>query len=49
MPAKKNNIKITNQDIKYAENILLKNGQNFDIERRDFIKNLDTIDLEAVP
>lgn len=45
----KNNIEITNDDIKYAEKILLKNWWTFDDERRDFIKNLDTIDLEAVP
>lgn len=45
----KNNIEITNDDIKYAEKILLKNWWTFDDERRNFIKNLDTIDLEAVP
>ncbi|MCH7770718.1 MAG: hypothetical protein IIA49_06840, partial [Bacteroidetes bacterium] len=42
-------IKITNEDIVYAENILLPKGKLFDIERHDFIKNLDTIDLQAVP
>ena len=46
---KKNNIEITNDDIRYAEKILLKNWWTFDDERRNFIKNLDTIDLEAVP
>ncbi len=45
----KNNIEITNNDIKYAENILLKKWESFDTERKDFIKNLDTIDLQAVP
>lgn len=42
-------IKITTEDIRYAEKILLPKGKNFDTERRDFIKNLDTIDLQAVP
>jgi hypothetical protein len=44
-----NNIEITNDDIIYAEKVLLKEWQFFDTERRDFIKNLDTIDLQAVP
>lgn len=44
-----NNIEITNDDIVYAEKILLWNNEHFDTERRDFIKNLDTIDLQAVP
>lgn len=44
-----NNIEITNDDIVYAENILLWNWEHFDTERKDFIKNLDTIDLQAVP
>lgn len=42
-------IKITDEDISYAENILLPNGKVFDEERRDFIRNLSTIDLQAVP
>jgi len=42
-------IKITDEDINYAEGILLKPGQNFDAERRRFIRNLSTIDLQAVP
>ena len=46
---KKNNITITDDDIKYAEKILLKNWWTSDDERIKFIKNLDTIDLEAVP
>ena len=46
MPVK---INITDEDIGYAENILLSESQHFDDERKDFIKNLDTIDLQAVP
>ena len=46
MPVK---INITDEDIVYAENILLSESQHFDDERKDFIKNLDTIDLQAVP
>ncbi|MGB8218702.1 MAG: UvrD-helicase domain-containing protein [Candidatus Methanoperedens sp.] len=46
MPVK---INITDEDIVYAENILLSENQHFDNERKDFIKNLDTIDLQAVP
>jgi len=42
-------VKITNEDIVYAERILLPQGIIFDAERQDFIKNLDTIDLQAVP
>lgn len=44
-----NNIEITEDDISYAERILLKDWQTFDAERKEFIKNLDTIDLQAVP
>lgn len=40
---------ITDDDIRYAESILLEDGQSFDEERRDFIKNMQTIDLQAVP
>ena len=46
---KKNNIEITNEDVELAEKILLPKWWKFDRERRNFIKNLDTIDLEAVP
>jgi len=46
MPVK---INITDEDIVYAENIILSENQYFDDERIDFIKNLDTIDLQAVP
>lgn len=42
-------INISDNDILYAESILLKNGDRFDQERIDFIKNLQTIDLQAVP
>lgn len=40
---------ITNEDIEYAEKILLPANKHFDEERRNFITNLDTIDLQAVP
>ncbi len=42
-------INITDNDIEYAERILLKENQSFDRERVDFIKNLNTVDLQAVP
>ena len=42
-------ISITDEDICYAESILLPVGKTFDEERRRFIRNLDTIDLQAVP
>lgn len=42
-------IEITDEDILYAESILLPQGKTFDDERRDFIRNLSTIDLQAVP
>lgn len=42
-------IEITDEDIQYAENILLPQGKTFDNERRKFIRNLSTIDLQAVP
>jgi len=40
---------ISDDDITYAEQILLRTGNIFDEERRSFIRNLDTIDLQAVP
>jgi DNA helicase II / ATP-dependent DNA helicase PcrA len=47
MPVK---IEITDDDIKYAERILLKEGETFDVDERvTFIKNFETIDLQAVP
>ncbi len=42
-------INITDEDIVYAENVLLAEGPHFDDERKGFIKNIDTIDLQAVP
>lgn len=42
-------IEITDEDIHYAESILLPIGKVFDDERREFIRNLSTIDLQAVP
>lgn len=42
-------ISVTDKDIAYAESVLLREGQHFDDERVCFIKNLNTIDLQAVP
>ena len=42
-------IKITDDEIAYAEKILLPDGKCFDDERIAFIKNLETLDLQAVP
>lgn len=42
-------INVTDEDIAYTERILLLDGQHFDDERKDFIKNFNTIDLHAVP
>lgn len=42
-------ISVSDGDIAYAERILLPLGETFDDERRAFIKNLETIDLQAVP
>lgn len=42
-------IDITDDDIRYAERILLPEGKEFDDERKAFIRNLNTIDLQAVP
>ena len=42
-------IQITNKDIQYAEKALFGRRGFFDQERKDFIKNLDTVDLQAVP
>jgi len=42
-------ISITDEDIEYAESILLKTGQKFDDERIEFLKDLNTLDLQAVP
>ncbi|SHJ05766.1 UvrD-helicase domain-containing protein [Pseudozobellia thermophila] len=42
-------INITKADIEYAEKVLLPEGKEFDEERRLFIRNLETLDLQAVP
>lgn len=42
-------INITDEDILFAEKLLLRDDQHFDDERVEFIKNLETIDLQAVP
>lgn len=42
-------INISDEDIQYAESILLPAGKVFDAERRAYIRNMDTIDLQAVP
>lgn len=42
-------INITDADIEYAEKVLLPEGKEFDEERRLFIRNLETLDLQAVP
>mgnify|MGYP006331805363 CR=1 FL=1 len=42
-------IEITDKEIDYAEQILLPKDCHFDIERRNFIKDLSTLDLQAVP
>ncbi len=42
-------IDVTSEQIEHAENILLDEGEHFDEERREFIKNFTTIDLQAVP
>jgi superfamily I DNA/RNA helicase len=42
-------INISNEEIQYAEQLLLPTGKKFDKERKDFICNFNTIDLQAVP
>jgi len=42
-------INITDEDILFAESILLPVGKFFDEERKTFIRNFETIDLQAVP
>jgi len=42
-------IEITDEDIKQTEEILIPNGGHFDDERKLFIKNLATTDLQACP
>jgi DNA helicase-2/ATP-dependent DNA helicase PcrA len=40
---------IPEDDIARAEQLLLPEGKTFDAERREFIRRLDTFDLQAVP
>ncbi|WP_457644299.1 UvrD-helicase domain-containing protein [Persephonella sp.] len=40
---------VNDSDIRYAEKILFERTKVFDKERVEFIKNFDTIDLQAVP
>ncbi|NOQ23050.1 MAG: AAA family ATPase [Candidatus Aegiribacteria sp.] len=47
MPVDK--IEIASRDINYAEEVLLSDGEIFDNERRTFISDLRTLDLQAVP
>ena len=42
-------INITDEDILFAEKVLLRDNQKFDDERIEFIRNFGTIDLQAVP
>ena len=42
-------INITDDEIQYAEQLLLPAGKTFDDERKAFIRNFNTIDLQAVP
>ncbi len=42
-------INISDEEIQYAEQLLLPLGKTFDDERRNFIRNFNTIDLQAVP
>lgn len=42
-------INITDEEIQYAERLLLPAGKTFDDERKAFIRNFNTIDLQAVP
>lgn len=42
-------INVTDEHIAKAETILLPEGHSFDEERLDFIKNFETLDLQAVP
>ncbi|HIC8646072.1 TPA: UvrD-helicase domain-containing protein [Elizabethkingia meningoseptica] len=47
MPQEMFNVSL--EDIRYAESVLLPEGKTFDEERISFIRNFDTIDLQAVP
>ncbi len=40
---------VSDADIEFAEGVLLPAGESFDEERRIYIRNLETLDLQAVP
>lgn len=42
-------INISDEEIQFAERLLLTAGKTFDDERKAFIRNFNTIDLQAVP
>lgn len=42
-------IEITDEEIQYAERLLLPAGKTFDDERKAFIRDFRTLDLQAVP
>ncbi|MEB0028960.1 UvrD-helicase domain-containing protein [Pseudomonas sp. MH9.2] len=42
-------ISVSDDDIAYAERVLLPAGESFDAERSRFIRNMATLDLQAVP
>jgi hypothetical protein len=42
-------IEITDEEIQYAERLLLPAGKTFDDEPKAFIRDFRTIDLQAVP
>ncbi len=42
-------VNISDEEIQYAERLLLPAGKTFDNERKAFIRNFNTIDLQAVP
>lgn len=44
-----NQIEITDQEIEYSGKLLLPPNLHFDVQQKDFIKNLSTLDLHAVP
>jgi DNA helicase II / ATP-dependent DNA helicase PcrA len=44
-----NNLEVSNKDISRVQLLLLSDGSSFDDERKGFIRNWETIDLQAVP
>lgn len=42
-------INITEDEIRYAEQLLLPNGKEFEPEHKDFIRDFTVLDLQAVP